>query len=707
MQGSNHYRGFALPGVVLAIGVAATPCVAQSSDGAVDEITITATHFRTRLQDTPLAVSAFTSQQLSGSGVRDISDLAAYTPGLTIGTGEGQGAVPISIRGVGQNDLGIGADAPIAIYLDGVYLARPYMNLFDLVDVERIEVLRGPQGTLYGRNATGGAINVVTRRPNETLAAEASARFGGFNAWGAQGWVTGPLGEAWSGKLAVAASGRDGYTTNVLTGEDLDPERTFTVRGALRWRPSAALDVQLNADLNEHDMPVVLHNSASPSFDPKRIALDAQPREDRRTWGVSLEARYDLDGAQITSISGYRKARLSNVIDTDASPLNSIRFSQYDRTSQLSQELRVASDGEVRLQWLGGLYGFTERANTQSPIYLDFTANFGLASPTTQHITGANRTVALAVFGDARYRLTNTLSISAGLRWSRESKRFDFLQQFTVDLPPLFVSYPPSRQKTTWSSLSPRLGMEYRPRHDLLAYASYSKGFKSGGSTSVSLITSPKPNVFEPETLQAYEVGLKHTGLGGRVRVNASLFHYDYRNLQVRTTDSLGFLIVRNAATADIDGAELELAVRPSPRLEITASGALLDARYKHFVDPISQVDYSGGRLNRAPKAQVNLNAQYRYPLSDGGDLVFRAEYAHASRIYHQPGELLLFSRDPTHVFNGRVTLRGASGQWSVTAFGRNLTDRRYIGHAFPTLGEPRASITPPRVLGVELQVVR
>ena len=695
-----------MAGVSAAIVQAATPCAAQSSDG-VDEVIVTATHFRTRLQDTPLAISAFTGGQLAASGVRDVRDLAAYTPGLAIGTGEGQGAVPISIRGVGQNDLGIGADAPIAIYLDGVYLARSYMNLFDLVDIERIEVLRGPQGTLYGRNATGGAINVVTRQPGTAPSSEALVRYGNYKAWGAQALISGPLGGDWSGKLAVAASGRDGYTTDALTGEDLDPEESFTARAGLRWRPTQALDIQLNGDISRHDMPVVLHNNASPGFDPRRIALDARPQEDRDSWGVSLQARYDLDGAQVTSISGYRRAKLANVIDTDATGLNLIQFAQYDSTAQVSEELRIASTREGRLQWLAGLYAFTEDADTQSPIYLDFTGLLGLPSATRQHITASNRTIAVAAFTQASYRLTEAWSVSGGLRWSQESKRFDFLQQFTVDLPPLFSSYPQSRQKTTWSSLSPRLGVEYRRGEGLLVYASYSKGFKSGGSTSVSLITSPEPNVFEPETLQAYETGIKHRSGRGHLQVNAAAFHYDYKNLQVRTTDALGFLIVRNAATATIDGAELELVVRPIRRIEFSANAAWLNARYDHFIDPVSQADYSGGRLNRAPRTQVNLNAQYGHPLAGGAEITVRAEYAHTSRIYHQPGELRLFSRDPTQIFNGRITLRSADGRWSIAAFGRNLTDRRYIGHAFPTLGEPRASITPPRTFGLELHVAR
>jgi iron complex outermembrane receptor protein len=691
-----------------ALGVAASgPCLAQSGEGTVEEVFVTATHQKTRLQDTPLAVSAFTFEQLERAGARDLRDLAAFTPGLTIGTGEGQGATPISIRGVGQNDLGIGADAPVAIYLDGVYLARSYMNLFDLVDVERIEVLRGPQGTLYGRNATGGAINVVTRQPGDVPVFEALGRVGSYRAWGVQALAMGPLGHDLSGKLAVSASGREGYTRNTLTGDDLDPEKTFALRAALRWRPSDTLDVTLNADVGYHDMPVVVHDSTDASFDPKRIALDVTPREDRDYWGLSLTVVRDLPGVQLTAITGYREAKLANVIDTDASALKAVYFEQYDKTSQVSQEVRAASTGAGPLQWLAGLYYFREEADTFSPIYLDFTAVLGLPSATSENVRGSNRTTAFAAFSQASYRVTDRLSVTGGLRWSTETKRFSFQQDFTVDIPPVFNSYPRSTQETTWSNLSPRVSLDYRPRERLLVYASYSEGFKSGGSTSVSVITSPLPNVFAPEKIKAVEAGFKGDGFGGRLRLNATAFHYDYQNLQVRTADALGFLVVRNAATATIEGVELEMTAYPARRLEITASAALLDARYDRFIDPVSLADYSGDRLNRAPKVQLSVGAQHTQALAGGSELVLRGDYAYASRIYHQPGELLAFSRDPSHLFNARAELRGPDRRWALALFGRNLANHRYIGHAFVLLGEPRSTITPPRTFGLELRFSR
>ncbi len=677
--------------------------LAQSAERGADDIVVTATRKETRLQETPFAISAYTADQLARSGVRDLRDIVTFTPGLTIGTGEGQGAVPISIRGVGQNDLGIGADAPIGIYLDGVYLARPYMNLFDLVDAERIEVLRGPQGTLYGRNATGGAINVVTRRPGDEVVIEGRARYGDYDAWGAQALLMGPLTSTVSGKLAISTSGRDGYTRLVSTGRAIDSEKTLMVRGALRWRPNAALDVQLNADGGYHDMPVVLHNSADPGFNPDRIDIDSVPREDRRYWGLSLDANYALSGAELHAITGYRKASLANVLDTDAGPSLGIEFGQFDHTAQFSQEVRVNSVGTGRWQWLAGLYYFRETARTYSPIYLDFTQALGLPSATRQNINASNRTRAYAAFAQSGYRLTDTLTVSAGLRWSNETKRFVFLQQFSIDEPPIFSSFPRSTQQTTWSNVSPRLAIDYKPTKDVLFYASYAQGFKSGGSTSVSLITTPTPNVFAPETLKAFEAGVKSEWFNHRLRVNATAFHYDYKDLQVRTTDAIGFLVVRNAASSTVDGLELELTAHPTRRLELTASGALLHARYGRFLDPVSLVDYSDDRLNRAPDVKLGLGAQNSFPIAGGGELLLRGEYDHESRIYHQPGEPRAFSRAPTHLFNARLALRTADGRWSIAMFGKNLGDERYIGHAFPVLGEPRATITPPRIFGLEV----
>jgi iron complex outermembrane recepter protein len=685
------------------LGLLATDVgLAQELEQSVADIVVTATRQETRLQDTPLAISAYTAEQIERSGARDLRDIVAFTPGLTIGTGEGQGAVPVSIRGIGQNDLGVGADAPVAIYLDGVYLARPYMNLFDLVDVERIEVLRGPQGTLYGRNATGGAINIITRRASGTPKGKVTLRYGNYDAWGAQAMAIGPISSNLSGKLAVGAGGHDGYTQLAQTSQDLDPLKSFVARGALRWQPTNELDLQLNADGGYHDMPVVLHANTAANFDPKRIALDFPPREDRDFWGVSLSAAYTLTDIELVSITGYREAKLANAIDTDASPEKFIHFGQYDATSQFSQELRLRSTGAGRLQWLAGLYYFQESADTFSPIYLDFTGLLGLPSATNQRIDASNRTEAFAVFGQSTFRISDSLNISGGLRFSNESKRFTFLQRFTVDIPPLFSSYPQSIQTTTWSNFTPRLSLDYAPKRDLLFYASYSEGFKSGGSTSISLITEPVPNVFEPEELRAYEAGTKTDWLDGKLRVNASAFHYDYENLQVRTADAFGFLVVRNAANATIDGLEVEVTAAPTGKLEISAVAALLDARYDRFIDSVSHADYSGDRLNRAPEIKFSIGAQHSFLISDLGELTLRGEYEYMSRFFHQPGELRGFSRDPTNLLNARLGFTSLDRRWSVALFAKNLTDERYVGHAFVVLGEPRASITPPRTFGIE-----
>ncbi|RYG65634.1 TonB-dependent receptor, partial [bacterium] len=500
---------------------------------------------------------------------------------------------------------------------------------------------------------------------------------------------------------------REGYTKEARSGADLDPEKSFAVRTALRWNPSPSLDVQLNADRGYHNMPVVVHSSLGANFDPERIELDSAPREDRDYWGVSLDAAYDLGSVKLISVTGYRGARLTNVIDTDAGPTRAIQFSQFDATAQWSQELRLNSAPKTRLQWLAGIYLFQEDADTFSPIFLDFTENLGLPSPTTQTIDASNRTKAFALFGQASFKLTDQLTISGGLRWSKEQKIFTFNQQFTIDIPPLFSSYPRSRQKTRWTDVSPRIAIDYRASDNLLFYASYSDGFKSGGSTSVSLITTPVPNVFAPESLEAFEAGIKSDWFNDDLRVNITAFHYDYKDLQVRTTDAFGFLIVRNAANARVDGLELEMSAQPIRGLDLTAIAAVLDARYGEFIDPVTLADYSGTRLNRAPKLKASFGAQYAFRLESGAEFAVRGEYEHMSRLYHQPGNLTAFSRAPTHLFNGRLAYRTADRRWSIALLAKNLTNERRIGHNFVVLGEPRSTITPPRTLVLEVCFTR
>jgi len=671
----------------------------------LEEIMVTAQKKVENLQQTPVTVTALTGVALEQAGITDIRGLAAVTPGLTI-TGDNQlGTSPIAIRGVGSAGGGIGSDDSVGIYIDGVYLGRPAANTFELVDIERVEILRGPQGTLYGRNATGGAVSFVTKRPSlDEAEGFVGLEYGNFDAIKGKAYVSAPISDTVAFKVAATFSRRDGFAFNAFDGspdvineapERLLGEEAATIRAAILFDKDA-LDILVSADYGYFDQSVPLKDVTNGLGDPDEYFVNAASTQDREFGGISATINYAFsDSLSLTSVTAYRESYYDEIYDSDGTPAEAFRVEPTEDQDQFSEELRLTALMENGLEIMIGGYFFRENSEWDAPV-----GPFGA----TRLLT-TNRTTSFAAFANASYPVTEALTLTGGLRYSHEEKDFTFTagSRF-ADLP------APGGGEDSWGAVTPRFAIDYKVSDDVFLYASVSRGFKSGGFNLTGLQS------FDPEFIWSYEAGTKADLFDSKVRVNMNAFYYDYEDLQVRIPVRPGVVSVTNAAAAEIMGLELEFKLLPTDRLAITGSIAYLDATYDQFDVPvydtdvssptlgeiIDVVDLSGNRLNRAPEWKLNLNAEYLTPLGGAGDLTLRAEYVYESEIFFTEQNISTFGRGGFHIVNARAVLE-PSDNWAFSAFVENIGDERFVANIIPIAGLPQGFASLPRTYGIAI----
>jgi iron complex outermembrane recepter protein len=770
---SQHPLRMSSPAVVairaaVALALMATPSLAQQAadDGGLEEIVVTAQKRAENLQDTPIAVTALTGDVLQELNRDDIASVAAQTPSLTYA--EAGGESQVYIRGVGSNLFSVGADPSVAINIDGVYLGRSNMGLTQFLDVERVEVLRGPQGTLYGRNATGGAINIYSRMPTDTLEGYGSLVVGNQSRREVNGAVSGPIADRWAFRVALRSLQDDGYTKDLdpAGGSEIDDNDLKAGRGILRYQTDS-LTAHLIAEYSEFDSG---NTSIKPIADGLGLAASAGaviPRSihetrnntpsflEWQTGGVTLNAEWQLgESMSLTAIAAYRAWDSDFLFNTDGTEIEVTRTSQVYDTKQYSGELRLSGE-QTWGKWIVGAYyldedkfgalgliraGFTN-TGTRPPAIIP-AATF---PPRSFMIFGDNQGDAYALFGQVDYALNDAWTITAGIRYSDESKDdnnwqvtllpdSELLGLFTPRAIPARPAAPGALNRIasqSWDAWTPKVGIQWKPSDDQLYYFSYSKGFKSGGFNSFQPSNPP----YNPEFIKSFELGAKTEWLDNRVRLNASAFHYDYTDLQVSAfLNSLTF--TTNAAAATVKGVELELQALATDNFEIGASLGYVDATYDNFITPYGScnaanvaldsrctgrvglprlINASGNTLNNAPEFKGALSGRYTATLGNGGELSFFAQLAHTGKVYFNPDNSAALTQDAYTVFDARVGYRNESGSLSVALFGKNLGDEEYfhnivqftstsdtvrdvfnIGHA---LGYP----APGRQWGVEL----
>lgn len=689
---------------------------AESSSG-LEEIIVTAEKREQSLQDTPISIVALTSDALETKGISGIDDLRAEVPSLQIVPHPNSASTAqVFIRGVGSYDDQFTQDPSVAVYVDGVYIGRSQGLSAEVADLQRIEVLRGPQGSLYGRNATGGAINYITRAPElGELSARQSVAFGNYDQIRTRTHVNVPVGDELALEFAFTHSEKNGFVRNLGTGVSrYGDRRRDAYRAALRWVPSDAVDIRYTYDRSEiEDTPGFLaHIPAFYPADPVRpsqgsVAERGLPRNKAIVQGHNLTASFQpIDGLTLKSITGYRELDAANIqhyLSGVVGPFTLIvtDFDQYQK--QLSQELQAIGDAiDGRLQYVLGAYYLDESADSFDR------AVFGIPTvPTTARIVTANNK-AYAMYGQATYRpaALQKLYVTPSVRWSRDQRQATLAQTILPRIGAPIVQPPGSGDKSG-SNVSPGLVVGYDVMDDVNLYARYSRGYKTGGFNVRASTIARFNEGFNEETIDAFELGMKSSWLGNRLRVNVAGFYSDYQDVQINVqVDPNNFRLtdVLNAGKATIQGVELDVVARPTRGLMAGLSYAWLDAGYEEILDPFGRDVTSRYNFVEAPEHTVTGSLQYEFPATPIGTLTAQAEYFYQSKKNVSVAEASYVIRS-YGLLDARLVLSEiplSGGNWRVSVFGKNLTDEEYlVFHGNASL--PVGLFGDPRSYGIEL----
>lgn len=763
---------FSSRGAAGAVALLSVMNAAAEQAGALEEVVVTAQKREQNLQDVPISVTALSADYLSENNIGSLQDLAGAVPGLVVTNTLNYGTAPISIRGIGGPNGGgsIFNDEPVAIYIDGVYVARLGASVADLVDIESVQVLRGPQGTLYGRNSTAGALLLTTKRPTAAFESELQGSYAQYDQMRSSVAISGPLGtDRVLGRLAMGYSDGGDYAENLADDDrEVGGSRNKMVRASLRLLPTDRLTIDLIGDYQDQLAHPALFGVAAmsavttPTFpfmgplyqgDPfaarsdvrsmvedDRVALGDATFTDIESYNGTVLLDWDLGGFKLASISGYRSMANDGQQDSDAQPdattygassgaLQLLRNHGEQDHREYSQELRLQSTGDGRLHWVAGLF-FIHEDNEFDFSIESFQAGPPQPGVPPQRPAGTVATFlasqdldAYAAFFDVSFAITDALSISAGGRYSDERKAVDIQQTVRNRTTGANLGAPLAfTGDDTWTDFSPRGVLEYKFAPDMLLYGSYSRGFKSGGYNSFD--ASPAATGFPQEEIDAYEVGVKTDLLGSRLRLNASVFNYDYRNVQIRQAVFTGGVSVRTVPEAQVQGAELEMTFAPIDNVLLRASVSYLDAelqkgvlqalpsnigviRYGAQLFPPPAVfpseDVAGNRMTRAPEWQYNLYGEYTWPMQ-AHEVRLSATWRSQSSVFFSETnqDTATFVGEAWDELDIRLALSDAAERWEVALFGRNVLDDRHVTQVAPFAGFPVASVNMPAQFGLQ-----
>lgn len=718
-----------------AIETPAAQSAAEGTQGGVEEIVVTAQRRSESVQDIPLSITAVTGNQLRATGVTDVVGLGNRMANVNINVV--QNIVRINIRGIGTNAVTPITEGSVAFHVDGVYITRPEAQAAAFFDVQRVEVLRGPQGILYGRNATGGAVNVITGQPTDELDGYAQLTLGNYSTILTEGAIGGPLSDGVSARVAFQTSNHEGYLTQLfgvggVTERDIGDLNTRAVRAQLRFEPTPDLSFTFSGDYfyqsdasaylvdfgpGDNGVPnlTVSLGGGTPSPDV-RVQYGNQPNTvDKRNWGIGLTGIWDITpNATLTSITAYRRYSYDYFMDYDQTEAAGAIFGAFNDSESTSQELRL-SGSTGRLNYVLGAYYLSSlvdytQASTRNRFYFggpDLQVN-GIFN------MGKTDTVALAGFGQVGYDINDWLGIDLGLRysWERQIKRDEMLsnsitQPLDINGPHNFTTIIPFA-RVSFDSWTPKATVRITPVDDVMIYASYSRGFRSGGF-SIGAGTAPP---FAPEELTSYEVGIRSQFLDNRLQANVSAFLYDYSNLQVRRALPNGQSILESAGSAEAYGIEAEIIAIPVDDLRINLDVGLLNTEFKEYSTTdglrpaLGVIDLSGNRFLDAPPYRINLGVEYTWHPS-WGDVTLRGEARYTGRTYYTPFNTEPYSQAPYDLYDVFLNYTSPDRKWFGGLFVRNIENDDIqasgIGATLQIGGYVQGVLLPPRTFGIRL----
>lgn len=723
-----------------------------------NEIVVTARRREESLQETPISITAFSADQLTERGVTNLSGVGDYTPNLVFDQGSGNTggstSSQIYIRGIGQADFLFTTEPGVGLYVDGVYYPRSIGSVMDLIDLERVEILRGPQGTLFGKNSVGGAINVVTRRPSDEFGGRVSATYGSFDRIDVNGAVSLPIDEnGLFASLAFSSQDRDGYVHRVNDGTRLGGINSQGVRGQLLWEASPNFDLLIIGDytskredsiantlvdVDQSGSLIGLFNGlVAPAtgnfYDDRFIPADpftsfgtGPNRSDLDVWGISATATLDLGSVTFKSITAYREQDALFGSDSDHSPITYFEQTVRDEQEQFSQELQLSGEGlQGRLDWVVGAMYFHEKGFDQYSIIFApglYGALEALPPGIIPGLGGAGNPIhpaldfnalvssginsdSYSAYGHFSFAITEQLSVSGGLRYTSDEK--DFASR--LDRREAGVTTHDIEVGDRWNAWTPRIGFEYEWSDDLMTYVSAARGFKSGGfngrPTNAFVASTP----FAPEYVWTYEAGFHARTADRRFSLNGAAFHSDYTNLQLLsiTSDAQGGIValVENAGKARIRGFELELLAEPVQGLRFDAGLGYLDAEYRQLDPSVTSIALTDD-LVKTPEWSFSAGLQYSTEIDGRWQITLRGDYSYRSTVQHVASNDPLLEQPGYDLVNLRAAFGPVDESWEVAVFGTNVTDELYITNGLSqrdTLGTTDVSFGRPQEWGVSL----
>ena len=743
----------ALLGGLLAI----SPARAQPDNqpgGQIEEIIVTAQKRAQNIQTVPIAISALDGETLKELGIKSSDEIAEFVSDLQIALPAGKGNQPIiAIRGVGLNDTNTNNAGPNGVYVDEVYMSAPASQTFQTFDLDRIEVLKGPQGTLYGRNTTGGAINYISAKPTDDPFALAHVSYGSFNTYQIDGVVSGPIADQVNGRLAFVHDAADGYGENLLNGKATNGANDFAWRGLIEAKPGDDLTLLFNlhggrvdtrpteyrqlgtlkgfsqcpdANILAGDCTDLYGYKAPRGFYVGNYNRDQNLKVD--SYGASVRADYVLGTVTLTSLTAFESSNKFHPEDTDAEPNRLLEIDFGVKSDSYTQEFRMAG-GDESFHWLGGLYYLREdlTQNQRAAALLDLDkiyfpgAGDGNALIGTGHST--QLTDAYAGYGQADYEVLERTHLTLGARYTYERKSFDTYALLSTETNGTFPAPRPlyaAREQLTNGAASWRAALDYRLTRQVMAYASVSTGFKSGGLNGGILSTNPIDALHQlepirPETVTAYEAGFKSDLFDKRLRLNGAGFYYDYAQMQVynlipaAAVGGLPVAVLNNAPTATIDGVELETDAQPLRALNTRLNVGMLDTRMGHFISGAGTSDvedFTGHRLPLAPKFTAETIIEYVIALPSEDQVKTETSVSYRSKQFFDVRNDPLLVQTGYWLVNARVAYATSDGRWEFAGFGKNLSATQYLNYAV-NLSSPfgllQEVVGAPRSGGVEV----
>jgi len=693
----------------------------------LEEIIVMARKREQSIQDVSISITAFSGEEVQDLRIANAQELSWYTPGMYATGSKGDSDPLYTIRGIGLNDAFPNNSPTVGLYLNEVNQPFTPMMSTMLFDIERVEVLKGPQGTLYGRNTTGGAINIFTKRPGAELNGFARADYGNYNRFEFEGAIGGPFSDTLGGRLAIYTIQQgEGWVYNAYNGQDIGEVDQTSVRGTLEYTPNEQVEVLFtgyysedNSDSSAREHVGFLDGAFSGSL--CQGALEGRrdegpcvsflgysdPYPDRYTvenssiygqgvdadnYGFSLAVAWDLGGATLNSVTGYSNYDRVYTEDSDGTPIIMIDTQQTTEIDVFSQELRLSNSTSSGFEWLLGAYF------THDEMFADFQQALDehvFLTRVAQNFT--QPTTAWALFGYTTVPVTDRVSLVGGLRYTNEKKDFDYfgydLDPFGTTNMPAFgvVPVPEYHDSISHNDWTGEFGVEFHVTEDTLVYGTIAKGFKSGGYKGAISFTLAELEPFDPETLYAYEIGIKSTSDDDTLRVNAAGYYYDWHDFQAFVTEirsGVPVLVLSNAGDAEVYGMEVDLTWQPIDGLQISGGANWMHTEITKYNAIPGTGDNTGNKLANSPGFMFNGLARYEFALSEtgwrayvGSDVIYRG------KVYYSLGNNGQSSQEGMWLWNARLGVISPDGLWDLSLWGQNLTDKFYVTQSYDNLG--------------------